>query len=154
MPAYYVYHIIFSKPDTLNGPLQHHEGLLLAPVFKHSTNNHIYLLQYSPAQKNLPRISMPKKAIPSWERPKITANNLFSEVPTDELQTEIYKTVDFPVHSLSLIGECIDIEKFVKTAGTISKFDHGQDANASQNWMNDVLNSVISQNVFNSLISL
>jgi hypothetical protein len=97
---------------------------------------------------------MPKKALPSWERVKIKPDNLFSEAPTDPLETEIYKTVDFPIHQLSLVGECIDVEKFVKTAETISKFDHGQDINASQNWINDVLNSVTSQKVYNSLITL
>lgn len=154
MPSYYVYHIVFSKPDTLNGPMKNHEGLLLAPIARHSTSSQVYLLQYAPAQKNMPRISMPKKALPSWERAKIKSSGLFSNAPTNPVETEIYKTVDFPIHDLSLVGECADVEKFVKTAETISKFDHGQDNNASQNWMNDVLNSVTSQHIYNPLISL
>lgn len=150
---YFVYSITYQKPDSIGSSLTTHEGLLLAPAYIGHTDGQVYFLEYngdtvSSSASRKPSIPHPK--LPSWEQPK--QEGIFCNSPIDKIQSEIYKSIDFPIIDFSLIGVCQDINGFCKTAKTVAKFNHGASFEATHNWICDVLASVTSQKIYKPIL--
>lgn len=141
---YHVYTITFNKPDLKpSDPVTPNEGILLAPAYISSPNSgQIYMIQYHGCRDiPNPNTVMPKHRIPG----------VFGNCPVDTVQTDLYKSTQFFISKLELIGVSNDMLSFCRTAKTIAKYNIGTTQEARLTWLKDTLEMVTNQGVYKSM---